>query len=288
MKKSLTVALFVFITAESHALDITNFKRVLLPVLSKDVLAGATYSYVTSVQAFASDSIKYYPAPTTTGAPAIGGMGADDVVMPIWWPAGDNSSHGRILFVDPDSADALSLDYSMRYFSSPSSVKAGPSSPVMLPVVREPDFKVGRTGISGITITPVYTPGRPLGYYLGYLEESYRLRIYSMDEPIAVRLKLQFTALWLTPLPPANPSPNLPTQERVVYVVSRDVQDATYPYYFDASLSDLFNLCPQLTLDPCLIGAASLTVEPLESSRRYWWFLSANYHDGRIGIRAPR
>ena len=269
MKRLFAVALLTAVSAGAQ--DLSAFEKILFPVLAADALHGANGTvFQTRLLASLTEPVAYYPA-TANGGPSAGVQPAG-VDFVRYFEAAPRSA-GRLLYFDRTKTSAVSFFYELDVTGPDGSVHR-----TTLPVVRERNFERGPSVILGLTTQVIYAGGVFPPTVTGFNARNH-IRVYDVDNTgnLSVHVRVTNAALL------AYGS----FAEYEVPVSTRDGVDASYPYYVDIALPDLCitapngNLCHDYSLD--------VSIEPSDSSARYWAFASATSNtSGETSVFYPQ
>ena len=253
----------------------SSFERVLVPVLNpSQVVHGANGSqFRTGVALYLREgTIDYYPA--AGERPAVGSSLPRSPYLPIW-EAEDVVAKGRFLFFSNDGARPA-------IFAS-LSVQAEPGGPVAstpLPVVHERNALASPVTIGSLSFHSTFDSSTYPPTFIGF-RQRHTLRIYDFGSTGAAAVRVRFQR-W-------GPVPGVPI-ERTIYLSSRDADDASYPFYFEANVEQLFgSQCGPHPRALCGSFIAVIEVEPLATDTRYFAFVSTTQNDtNHVSIHLPQ
>lgn len=212
------------------AQDLTQFEKILVPVLNAHVINGVNGSeFGTSLGVYSPQRpFNYYPAfsPTTPTVPAILATLPSRQAIPFWEAPGV-TAQGRFLFVQPDSVD---LPFSAMAVSRDA---AGFGTVTQLPIVRARDTRTATITLMDIPVTPILSaedPSSPEHFHLVGWKERNTLRIYDWDGDGSLVVKVR---LIVSPGQQSHGAIDVPVNRR-------DFDDPTYPYYAIVDLQSAF------------------------------------------------
>jgi hypothetical protein len=272
---------FLFLLASiANAQDLSQFEKVLVPVLNMNPLHGANGSTFSSRFDVLSDEVRpvtYYPAWTAAG-PSVRQNEPQLLQLPVWEAA--VVAKGRFVFFEKNRPD-LVLGSSVEATAPDGSTAVTP-----IPVVREHDVRSGKSTFMTLATHPISSStvtGPIIVHQLIGWRERYTLRIYDWDSTgtlrVAVRLRY---GTWII---------RGVVGETVVSVNQRDADDPTYPYYAEITLDEhLFSSwCYLGTLNQCGGSQNIVEVEPLNPAARYYAFISMTDNaTNHVAIFTPR
>jgi len=267
MKPTARLIVLVFAIA-AQAQDLSNFTKLLVPVLNMNPITGANGSkFSTTFGLFAyGRTVSYYPTGASSEAPVVGKTLANGrmLYVPAW--EAPVVAKGRFVFVQPD-AENLPFFETLRATAPDGSIATTP-----LPIVRNRDTTTGISTFIDVPVTPMYGPLDPAaphgtGPFLGYAERQ-TLRIYDFDS--TGRLEVNVRLYWGTSLDLGV------REEHRISVSQRDAADPSYPFYAEVNLGGLFqnHWCYPSTPQPCGSFPAIIEVEPLTPGIPYYAFIS--------------
>ena len=253
-------------TTSVRAQDLSNFEKILVPVLNMNPITGANGSkFSTEFGVFAyGRAINYYPAVSASGTATIGQTYNGRILDISVWEA-PVVAKGRFVFIENGAAD-LPFFATLRATAPDGSTAVTP-----LPIVHERDLTTGVSTFIDLPVTPVYGPPNPNaphggGPLLGFAER-HTLRVYDFDS--TGRLEVTVRLLWGTWLDLGV------REEHRISVTQRDALDPTYPYYAEVNLGDLFrDIWCNPVLAACTGFRAIFEVESTAPGMRYYAFIS--------------
>jgi hypothetical protein len=168
-------------------------------------------------------------------------------------------SGGRLLYFDRTKTSELSF-----FFELEVTGPYGAAHRTTMPAVRERSFERGNSVLLGLATAVRYDPGTFPPKVIGFGARNH-IRIYDVDNTgnLAVRVRITIDALLAYG----------PFAEYQVPVATRDADDASYPYYVDLAVPDLCITAPSGNI--CHDYRLTVSIEPADSSARYWAFASA-------------
>jgi len=222
--------LLVFLASSLAAQDLSQFDKILVPVLNAHAISGANGStFGTSIGVYSPQkSFSYYPGPTNSDFPVpivrktIPAM----QILPLWEQPGV-TAQGRFIFVQHDAVDLPFA--SLATASDPTGV----GTIAELPIVRERDTRTSQIVLMNMPVRPILSAEDPSSlehfHLLGWNERN-TLRIYDWngDGSLVVRVSLLVSA-------------GQSVRGGIdVPVNRRDGDDPSYPYYAMIDLTTAF------------------------------------------------
>ncbi|HEX9162377.1 MAG TPA: hypothetical protein VF980_11770 [Thermoanaerobaculia bacterium] len=258
-------ALFLLVmTSTAFAEDLSNFERVLIPAVTKQEIAGANGSRFVASRVFVSmdTAVRYFPHyATSVSEPAISQARPRELVDPFI--VGPPSRLGRLLFLEKPLSNDVVVDAAL--FS-----RAGDdqrANETRLPIVRERDFKSGRTEILGVNSTYIYGPNACPNTATPQFRHA--LRVYDVDSrgdgAVIVRV--------FTDILGAGRAVTTPIREFTLPLTSREGSDPSYPAYGEATIDEV--CVPFSCHTPCSNVPLRVEIEPVTPGIRYWAMVSA-------------
>jgi hypothetical protein len=276
-----TIALLVLLPLSSlNAQDLTHLEKVLVPVLNQGkVIEGANHSkFQTAFGVWAGEPFlfTYYPAlpPENDDPPTRATIDIPSSGVNLW--EAPVIAKGRFLFVD-----AFSVKRPM-FARLISTQPDGKRASTPLPVVKAADVRTGKSTLGWIVNDALFDRTAPLPLFTGY-RQRHTLRVYDWDSTgqLQVTVRLRAGTFWATQR----------DVSRVIDVRTRDFDEASYPYYAEVNLEQLFGTTDWCTPTPrtrCGDFLAVIEVEPLHPAARYYAFISTTENDtGHVTIHTP-
>lgn len=279
MIRPVVALLLTLLPVSLLAQDLTNFEKVLVPVLNQDnVITGAngsTFATSFGILPLQLKPITYFPA-NVDGAPAIGQSMREIFRVPLW--SAPVIAKGRFVYVQRDDADRP-------MFATVTAIAAdGERSDTPLPVVRERD---ALRGLSAFGVLPNHAmhipppPGTNWPAFIGYAQR-HTLRVYDFtgSGTLVVAVRQRWTT-WLSQ--DVISAIELPVNRR-------DFDHPTYPFYAEIDLgSSLDRWCYPALHARCSSFDAIVEVEPLTPGARYYAFVSTTDNvTQHVAIHLPR
>jgi len=251
MRSRLLLVLFL-VSPTLLAQDLSQFEKVLVPVLNNNPIHGANGSTFATTFGILSDNVfdpfSFYPTGATT--PQIGKSFAQ-ILEVVPWEA-PVIAHGRFLFVEQRVAKAP------MFADVAATAPDGSIARTQIPVVHERDVLIGKSTF-GLIPNDATNSG-------GY-RQRHTLRIYDFDSrgDMRVVVRMRF-ASWLS---------RGVIAEQTIAIDQRDANDISYPYFVEADLERSFgsDWCYP-GLRGCTSFDAIIEVEPLRATDRYFAFIS--------------
>ncbi|HEX9162378.1 MAG TPA: hypothetical protein VF980_11775 [Thermoanaerobaculia bacterium] len=136
-----------------------------------------------------------------------------------------------------------------------------------MPIVRERDFKTGRTEILGVQSN--YIVGTNTVPFTTTPRFRHALRVSDVDgrgnAAVIVRVFTDITG--------NGHAVTFPLREFTLPLNSKEGADASYPAYGEVTIDEL---CERISLlIPCIGGPQRIEIEPLAPGLRYWAMVSA-------------
>ena len=251
MRCGLLVAL-LFLTAGRPvvAQDLGSFEKILLPVVTKGVIAGVGADFSTAVwaQSFVKCPILGARFFSSSSGTSVYGDGTLDVDVP-----GSSRAYGRFIYLDRACADQVSLSLMVGFTA--------------IPVVRERDWRSGRTEF--------------LGAWFNFFDftipaQRLRLRIFDHDGngtgEVAVRS-------YLVPH-------EIGAGDTRIRLDRRDGTDQGSPFYAEIEIP---TQCIRITRNQpdCIRWPIRVEIDPQTPGLRYWALFTSTSNDARQTIFAP-
>jgi hypothetical protein len=248
--RSLAVCLALLLATATSAQDLSNYERVLVPVLSEGIVFGAHgASFSTTLTAVSDAPVAYYPAPGPDW-PVVGTLPMHPDTVPVFSFA--PVSAGRILYVERGAASRMSFGYQLH--------STGPDTSLhqdTLPLLREQQLRSGKSWVHGLAFEPMLAtmPIRLLGY-----ASRNRVRIYDGD--FSGRLSMTVRLLG------TGPRSAFVYGEYTIDVNRREFDDPTYPYFGELVIPDTCVTAPSGVYCQWVDFTVELT--PNDPGIRYW------------------
>lgn len=244
----------VFLASTLNAQDLTNFKRLLIPVWAPPfgVTGVNGAKFATEVNFYSEVPCTYWPVRSggaTAGADGFGTAGPWPRALVEIPTTSDNTVHPRFVFVDAQCYANAKWNL----------IVGGPANSLEMPVVREDDFRTGTSNFLGI---PVVVSGGDCHFDCTPTFPQFRVtvRVINADytaEQVVVNL-------WL----PWHPTDGRPDEQYTLKLDRRGGNDASYPYYGELSVGE-----PCLRQGPngCVPwNNGRIEVAPTSGTLRYW------------------
>jgi hypothetical protein len=263
----------VLVAASLSAQDLSNFERLLVPVLnqSKPIVGANGSSFSTSFGALTNlQPIAYYPSGAT---PAIGQSFEQILEVPLW--EAPVVAKGRFVFVEKRVPPPT-------FFANVAATAPdGTIAETPLPVVRDSDALTGTSTFGVLPNDGVYAPSQGFPLFVGY-RQRHTLRVYDFGSgggEVEVRLVY---AWWLF---------RGTIAAHRLTLTSRDFDDPSYPFYAEADLGQLFGTawCYPALRQRCGSFGAIVEVVPMTQDLRYYAFISTTDNTtNHVAIYTPR
>lgn len=246
----ITAALVLLLAVRNvSAQQLDQFEKILLPVSPNVTLLGFHSQYNTSMAYSCSRPIRYYPAAHLSGntfgigtlMPSLG----DALSIPGNGPA---SGIGRILFVERGATDDIELTLSLN------TGDAIYGTPTTVPIVRESQFRTGRTVLPAIQLTRHISSSCTIFTFGCTTVSADRLKLYVYDPDGDGSNKILLRVTGTHPV------------ETVLSLNQRNGSDPSYPFYTELEYDPAFGEYPMIT------ERVSVELVPMQEHAHYWAF----------------
>lgn len=260
----------LFFVAAAGAQDLSNFDKILIPIVVSPSVEGANGDIFSSgvFALFPNSGVRVFPIyPTLGAAPEIGKpataiplTGLSRYLFNLSTP----SRSGRLLFIERGASRQTTL-YAKVDTMNPS-VAGDVSSSVTQPIVREPDFKTDQIRIIGIGSRYVLGSGTCPNTATAVYRHT--LRIYDVDGGQNTQVMVRRFDHAVSPA--GEP---ILLSEDLVTIAYRDGVDPSYPSYAEMTIPEVCH--PFSFHTPCTGGAQYVEITPVTPALRFWAMVSA-------------